>query len=105
MIIMVLQNVPTALRGKLSTYLIETMNGVFVGDLSARVRDKLWAICENGRKDGVVFQAWSTNNEQGFTMRMAGGDREVVNWEGLLFVTEPARALTRVEKRRIGQTS
>lgn len=103
MIIMVLQNVPPSLRGRLSTYLIETTNGVFIGQLSARVRDKLWAICDEGHNDGVVFQAWSTNNEQGFAMRMTGGNRSVIDWEGLLFVTEPARELSRVEKRRISR--
>jgi CRISPR-associated protein Cas2 len=102
MIVMVLQNVPPGLQGKVSTYLIETANGVYVGDLSARVRDKLWDLCEHGRKEGVVFQAWSTNTEQGFLMRLAGGKREVVDWEGLLFVKEPAKELTKVEKKRIG---
>ena len=101
MIIMVVQNVPPALRGKLSRYLIETTNGVFVGALSARVREKLWEICDDGRKDGVVFQAWSTNSEQGFAMRMAGGSRSVIDLEGLSFVIEPGRELTKVERRRV----
>lgn len=101
MIVMVLKKVPASIQGKVSTYLIETMNGVFIGDLSARVRDKLWEICEKGCKEGSVFQAWSTNNEQGFKMRLIGDEREVVNWEGLWFVTEPARELKPVEKKRI----
>jgi CRISPR-associated protein Cas2 len=100
MIVMVLQNVPPRLRGKVSTYLIETANGVYIGALSARVRDKLWDVCDQGRNEGVVFQAWSANNEQGFNMRLSGGSRGVVDWEGLLFVSEPARELTKVEKRR-----
>ena len=100
MIVMTLENVPDGIRGKVATYLIETANGVYVGDLSARVRDKLWELCEKGRKDGMVFQAWSCNNEQGFTMRMAGGARKVVDLEGLLFVQEPARALSKVERSR-----
>ena len=100
MIVMVLQNTPPSLRGKVSTYLIETANGVYIGDLSARVRDKLWATCEKSCREGMVFQAWSTNNEQGFQMRMLGGERCVVDFEGLLFVREPARELSPVEKRR-----
>ncbi len=101
MIVMVLQNVPPALRGKLSRYLIETTNGVFVGNLSARVRDKLWDICNGDCKQGSVFQAWSTNNEQGFAMRMAGGERSIVDMEGLSFVFEPGRALTKTETKRM----
>lgn len=101
MIVMILQNVPQSLRGKVSTYLIETMNGIYIGDLSARVRDKLWDACEKSRKGGTVFQAWSTNTEQGFIMRMIGGEREVVDWEGLYFVREPAQKLSLPNKRRI----
>lgn len=101
MIVMVLKKVPESIQGKVSTYLIETMNGVYVGNLSARVRDKLWETCKKGCKEGSVFQAWSTNNEQGFTMRLVGDLREVVNWEGLWLVKEPARELKPVEKKRI----
>ncbi len=101
MIVMVLQNAPEKLKGKISTYLIETANGVFIGNLTARVRDKIWETCEKGCKDGVIFQAWSTNNEQGFTMRLIGGKREIIDFEGLLFVQEPARELSPIEKKRI----
>ncbi|MEA4909282.1 MAG: type I-E CRISPR-associated endoribonuclease Cas2e [Anaerolineaceae bacterium] len=101
MIVMVTQNVPPSLRGHISRYLIETANGVYIGQLSARVRDKLWEKCEAGRKDGVIFQAWSTNTEQGFALRIAGGNRCVVDWEGVLLMLEPGRLLTGAESRRV----
>ena len=101
MIVMILQKVSPAIRGKLSRYLVETANGVFIGQLSARVKDKLWAECKGNTLDGVIFQAWSTNNEQGFAMRLSGGDRTIVDWEGLSFVIEPARVLSDIEKRRV----
>ena len=41
MIVMILENVPTSLRGELSRWLLEPRAGVFVGHVSARVRDKL----------------------------------------------------------------
>ena len=34
MIIMILENVPTGLRGELSRWLVEPKTGVFVGDFS-----------------------------------------------------------------------
>jgi CRISPR-associated protein Cas2 len=103
MMVMTLQNVPPALRGQMTRYLIETANGVYIGQVSARIRDKLWELCEKGLKEGVVFQAWSTNNEQGFAMRMSGGERCVIDWEGINVVLEPGRELTKTEQKRMGK--
>jgi CRISPR-associated protein, Cas2 family len=87
MIIMILENVPTGLRGELSRWLIEPKTGVFVGDLSARVRDKLWEKCVNKVREGGVIQIWSTKNEQKFQIRMAGETtRQVVEVEGLQLI-------------------
>lgn len=89
MIIMVLNNVPVRVRGDLTRWLVEVKSGVYVGQVSARVRDKLWERCSNSRGAGGVFQAWSTNTEQGFQMRMSGFvDRCVVNWEGVELIQE-----------------
>ena len=43
MVIMVLNNVPLGLRGDLSRWLVEVKSGVYIGQVSARVRDKLWS--------------------------------------------------------------
>lgn len=90
MIIMVLENVPTGLRGELSRWLIEPRAGVFVGHVSALVRDKLWEKCLKAKKTGGVVQAWSTNTEQRFKVRAAGDtSREIVDQEGLQLVMIP----------------
>jgi CRISPR-associated protein Cas2 len=87
MIIMILENVPTGLRGELSRWLVEPKTGVFVGDLSARVRDKLWEKCVSKVREGGVIQIWSTKNEQKFQIRMAGETtRQVVEVEGLQLI-------------------
>ena len=87
---MILEKVPPSLRGELSRWLIEPQSGVFVGHLSARVRDKLWEKACRGRQAGSVFQAWSTNNEQRFQMRMFGRpSRYIVEMEGLQLIQIP----------------
>jgi CRISPR-associated protein Cas2 len=90
MVVMILENVPPAARGALSRWLIEPHPGVFVGDVNALVRDKLWERCCKACKKGGAVQIWSTNNEQGYMLRMHGQTRrQVVDWEGLLLIEIP----------------
>lgn len=105
MIIMILEKVPNSLRGELTRWLIEVKTGVYVGHVNAMVRDKLWAMCLEARGGGSVFQAWSTNVEQHFKMRMHGFvDRAVEEWEGLQLIREINDPLSAPQKRRILNT-
>lgn len=100
MIIMVLNNVPVSVRGNLTRWLVEVKSGVYIGQVSARVRDKLWEQCMGSKRTGGIFQAWSTNNEQGFHMRMSGMlDRRVIDLEGVELVQEIQ--MTDAEKKRL----
>ena len=93
MLVMILKRVTPGLRGELSRWLLEPQPGVFVGDVSAMVRDKLWEKCTGRRKGGAVLQVWSTNNEQGFKMRLEGDrGREIVEAEGLQLIRIPSAA-------------
>jgi CRISPR-associated protein Cas2 len=92
MLVMVLERAPTSLRGELTRWLIEPQAGVFVGSVSAMVRDRLWEKCCQRLKDGAAIQIWSSNNEQGFVARAWGlTDRELVDYEGLLLVRLPRK--------------
>lgn len=87
---MVLEKVSASLRGELTRWLIEPRSGVYIGHVNARVRDKLWELCIRRSKDGGVIQAWSTNTEQRFKMRMHGDtSRSLVECEGLQLVMVP----------------
>ena len=93
MVVMILEKVPARLRGELTHWLIEPKTGIFVGHVSARVRDKLWEKCTRAKGLGGVTQIWSTNTEQHFEMRTAGDTtREIVNFEGLQLIRIPNRA-------------
>lgn len=90
MIVMILEKVTTGLRGELTRWLIEPKSGVFVGHVSARVRDRLWQKCVERKRAGGVIQIWSTNNEQRFQIRMAGDtSREIEHVEGLTLIKIP----------------
>ena len=88
MLVIVLENVPPRLRGRLSIYLLEVRAGVYVGDVSAKVRELLWSYVEKGIGPGNGVMAWSTNNESGFDLRTIGPNRRVpVEWDGLKLVS------------------
>ena len=90
MIVMVLESVPTSLRGELTRWMVEPHPGVFVAHINAAVRDRLWAKCSKAKRTGGVLQIWSTNNEQRFQMRSIGETRrEVVEFEGLKLIRRP----------------
>ena len=92
MVVMVLESVPISLRGELTRWLIEVKSGVFVGHLSARVREKLWLKCCQAKNTGGVTQIWSTNTEQRFDMRMCGNtQREIIDMEGIKLIRIPLK--------------
>jgi len=87
MIVLILERVPPSLRGELSRWLIEPKTGVFIGKLSAMVRDKLWEKCINSAKAGSVVMVWNYNNEQGFQIKSHGiNARSIVDLDGLILI-------------------
>lgn len=90
MIVVVLEKVPVSLRNELTRWLIEPHPGVFVGNVSAMVRDRLWRKCGASRRAGGVVQIWSSNTEQGFRMRICGQTkRTIAELEGLQLIRLP----------------
>jgi CRISPR-associated protein Cas2 len=90
MIVLMLEKVPASLRGELSRWLLEPKTGVFVGRVSAMVRDKLWEKVCRGLKGGGAILVHAADTEQGFAIRTHGETaREVIDFEGLLLVRVP----------------
>jgi CRISPR-associated protein Cas2 len=90
MVVLILERVPTSLRGELSRWMIEPKAGVFVGKVSAMVRDKLWEQACKKAKDGAAMMLYNSMTEQGFTVRTFGAtSRSIVDFEGLLLVRIP----------------
>ena len=55
-------NCPPSLRGDLSKWLCEINTGVYVGNVSSRVRDAIWdRVCEN-LKNGQATLVFNTTN-------------------------------------------
>ena len=91
MMLIILENVPVSLRGELSRWMLEPRAGIFIGDVSALVRNELWEKCQNKIGSGGVLQIWSTNTEQGFAMRAFGDTKRVIiDAEGLQLIRIPS---------------
>ncbi len=92
MVVMIVENVPASLRGELSRWMIQPKAGVFVGKLSAMVRDKLWEHCLQRRGLKGMIQIWSDANEQGFSLRMHGEtSMRAIDVEGLCLMQRPVQ--------------
>ena len=88
MITVVTENVPPRLRGRMAVWLLEIRAGVYVGEVSRKVREMIWdqIICLAG--DGNVVMAWATNTESGFDFITFGKNRRIpVDYEGLRLVS------------------
>lgn len=90
MIVLIVENAPTGVRGELSRWLIEPRAGVFVGRVSALVRDKLWNLVCGKIPEGGAALLYPAFNDQGFAVRTHGERaRSLVDYEGLTLVQLP----------------
>lgn len=88
MCMIVTEAVPPRLRGRLAIWLLEVRAGVYVGDVSKRVREMLWEQVSVMAEDGNVVMAWATNTESGFDFVTYGENRrEPIDFDGLRLVT------------------
>ena len=87
MMVIVVENAPPRLRGRLAVWLLEVRAGVYVGNYSRRVREMIWnqvcAYIEGG--NGVI--AWAAPNDAGFEFNTCGLNRRVpTDLDGLRLV-------------------
>jgi len=88
MLVIVVENVPPRLRGRLGIWLVEVRAGVYVGDPSTRVREMIWQQVEDGYEDGNAVIVWKTNTESGYDFLTLGKNRRnPVEFDGLKLVS------------------
>lgn len=89
MMILQLVSCPPALRGDLTKWLVEIAAGVYVGRVSARVRDRIWSRVVENCKEGRSVLVHSTNNEQRFDFRIHGESWEPIDFDGIKLMLRP----------------
>ena len=88
MIVVVTEVVPPRLRGRLAVWLLEVRAGVYIGDVSRRIREMIWEQINALADSGNVVMVWATNTESGFDFQTYGKNRRVpVDYDGLRLVS------------------
>lgn len=88
MLVIVVENVPPRLRGRLAVWLLEVRAGVYVGKLSKRVREMIWSTVEQDLGEGNAVMVWSTNTEAGYDFVTLGKNRRIpVELDGIKLVS------------------
>ena len=86
-LVVVTENVPPRLRGRMAIWLLEVRAGVYIGDVSKRTREMIWEQLREGYEDGNVVMAWSSNHESGYEFQTLGANRRIpVEFDGLHLV-------------------
>lgn len=88
MLVIVVENVPPRLRGRLAVWLLEVRAGVYVGTYSKRTRESIWEQVRAGVGDGNAVIAWAAPNDAGFSFETCGRNRRVpVDLDGFRLVS------------------
>lgn len=86
-LVVVTENVPPRVRGRLAIWLLEVRAGVYIGDVSKRTRVMIWEQVQAGCEDGNVVMAWASSHESGYEFQTIGESRRMpVDFDGLRLV-------------------
>lgn len=88
MLVIVLENAPPRLRGRLALWLLEVRAGVYVGKVSRKVREMIIKNVNHGIEEGNAVIAWSAANESGYDFLTVGKNRRMpIEFDGLKLVS------------------
>ncbi|KOV35302.1 CRISPR-associated protein Cas2 [Streptomyces sp. XY431] len=84
MIVISVTAVPDHVRGALTRWLLEVTPYLYIGTVSAKVRQELWSSVSGCIGSGAAVLAYPAANEQGFSVATAGEQRRhVVDFDGM----------------------
>ena len=88
MLVIVLENAPPRLRGRLAVWLLEVRAGVYVGNYSRRVREHIWGHVEEGIEAGNAVMVWRSTSEAGYEFMTLGTNRRMpADFDGVQLVS------------------
>lgn len=83
MIVITLSKVPPSLRGDLTKWYQEIQTGVYVGDVSAKIREKIWERITRDIGSGEATMVYNAANEFGYQFKTTRRDHEVADFDGV----------------------
>ncbi|CAK0752981.1 CRISPR-associated protein Cas2 [Azospirillaceae bacterium] len=88
MLVIVVENAPPRLRGRLAVWMLEIRSGVYIGVYSRRVRERIWKQVQENLEDGNAVIAWDAPNDAGFEFETLGKNRRIpVDFDGFRLVS------------------
>lgn len=100
MIVVVTVGVPAGLRGDITRWLAEIAPGVYVGNVSRRVRDELWERVRGQVGPGGALLVVPARNEQGYEVLTHNYSWELADFDGLIFLRRPNKGSPEQTQRR-----
>lgn len=87
MLVIVVNNAPPRLHGRLAVWLLEIRAGVYVGNYSRRTREMIWAQVKAHIGDGDAIIAWAVPSDAGYDFDTCGTNRRLpADFDGLKLV-------------------
>ena len=87
MLVIVVENAPPRLRGRLAVWLLEIRAGVYVGHYGRRVREMTWDQVCGAIGEGNAVIAWTAPTDTGFAFETCGANRRIpLEMDGLRLV-------------------
>lgn len=90
MTVVVLSLVPDRLRGDLTRWLLEISPGVYVGFVTARVRERLWIRIVELTQSGRAIMVYAARNEQRLAFKVVRHQWDTVDVDGITLVRRPS---------------
>lgn len=110
MIVITLTKVPASLRGVLTKWYQEVQTGVYVGNVSAKVRDLVWKRICRDIGQGQATMVYNAKNEFGYQFQTTRNDHQVIDFDGIPLMkhlkqapTAQKRGFSDAAKRRMAQ--
>src|SRR5271169_2049296 len=109
MLVVIVEDAPPRLRGRLAVWLLEVRAGVYVGNYGRRVREMIWTQVCAYIEDGNAVIAWAAPNDAGFSFDTVGKNRRIpIDLDGFRLVammpeaemTAPQTLARQASKRR-----
>lgn len=90
MTVIVVAACPVGLRGHMTRWLLEIAPGVFVGKISARVRELMWQRVVEMVRTGRAIMVYAADNEQGLAFQVHEHNWKPVDIDGITLMLRPA---------------
>lgn len=90
MMVVVVNNAPPRLRGRLAVWMSEIRAGVYVGDFSSKTREVIWTQVQEGIEYGDAILVWKSQADQGYSFATQGRNRRLpIDVDGLTLIQIP----------------